>query len=98
MAEEFGPTLGEATQGGIQVQFTEDSFNEALQTFGAENLANALVTRASSMIPEEYQFTYDDLKSLSIIFIVMASSPQDSCWIRMRRVLLACRKVCIHVG
>ena len=35
---------------------------------------------------------------LSIIFIVMASSPQVSCWIRMRRVLLACRKACTHVG
>ena len=77
MAEEFGPTLGEATQGGIQVQFTEDSFNEALQTFGAENLANALVTRASSMIPEEYQFTYDDLKSGTAKFLDQSSDFRD---------------------
>jgi len=62
MAEEFGPNLGEAIQGDIRVQFTEDSFNEALQKFGAENLASALTQRASALLPTEYQFTYDDLK------------------------------------
>ena len=48
MAEEFGISLNmDATKGGIKYQFTEESFNEALQTYGLKNLANALVQRAS---------------------------------------------------
>ena len=52
MAEEFGLNLNiDATQGDIQYKFTEDSFNEALKTFGLKNLANALVERASATQP-----------------------------------------------
>jgi hypothetical protein len=77
MAEEFGPNLGEAIQGDIRVQFTEDSFNEALQKFGAENLASALTQRASALLPTEYQFTYDDLKSGEAKFLDQTAEFRD---------------------
>ena len=69
MAEEFGLNLNiDATQGDIQYKFTEDSFNEALKTFGLKNLANALVERASATQPEEFKFTYKDLEDGTAAF------------------------------
>ena len=61
--EQTGPNLSEGLTGGVRYQFTEDSFEEALQTFGPENLAAALTQRASSLLPPEYRFTYESLKS-----------------------------------
>ena len=74
MAEEFGLNLNiDATQGDIQYKFTEDSFNEALKTFGLKNLANALVERASATQPEEFKFTYKDLEDGTAAFLDYSS-------------------------
>lgn len=70
MAEEFGISLNmDATKGDIRYQFTEESFNEALQTYGLKNLANALVERASATQPDDFKFTYKDLEDGTASFL-----------------------------
>ena len=59
---EQGPNLTQAFE-DVRFNFTEETFNEALQKFGANNLARALTQRASSLLPPDFQFTVEDLQS-----------------------------------
>ena len=61
MAEQ-GPQLTEGIT-SVKQQFTKEQFDEALQKFGANNLARALTQRASSLMPDEYKFTFEDFQS-----------------------------------
>ena len=60
--EEQGPQLTEGIT-SVRQQFTKEQFDEALQKFGAKNLARALTQRASSLMPDSYKFTFEDLQS-----------------------------------
>jgi len=60
--EEQGPQLTEGIT-SVRQQFTKEQFDEALQKFGANNLARALTQRASSLMPDDYKFTFEDLQS-----------------------------------
>jgi hypothetical protein len=61
MAEQ-GPQLTEGIT-SVKQQFTKEQFDEALQKFGANNLARALTQRASSLMPDEFKFTFEDFQS-----------------------------------
>lgn len=61
MAEQ-GPQLTEGIT-SVRQQFTKEEFDEALQKFGAKNLAEALTQRASALMPDEYKFTFEDFQS-----------------------------------
>ena len=56
------PTV-ESQLDDIRYNFTEDTFREAMETYGPENTARALIQRASATQPPEMQFTLDSLQT-----------------------------------
>ena len=56
------PTLSQKID-NVQYTFTKDTFNEAMKTYGPENLAQALTQRAGGIVPSEFSFTLEDLRS-----------------------------------
>ena len=49
--------------GGVIFKFTEDTFKEAMDTYGPENLAQTLSIRAGNSVPSELSFTLDSLRT-----------------------------------
>jgi len=47
----------------VRYTFTEETFREAMETYGPENTARALIQRASATQPPEMQFTLDSLQT-----------------------------------
>ena len=56
------PTLSQKID-NVQYKFTKDTFNEAMKTYGPENLAQSLTQRAGGIVPSEFSFTLEDLRS-----------------------------------
>ena len=52
------PTLSQKID-NVQYTFTKDTFNEAMKTYGPENLAQALTQRAGGIVPSELSFTLE---------------------------------------
>ena len=49
--------------GGVIFKFTKDTFKEAMDTYGPENLAQTLSIRAGNSVPSDLSFTLDSLRT-----------------------------------
>ena len=49
--------------GGVVFKFTKDTFKQAMDTYGPENMAQTLSVRAGNSVPPELSFTLDSLRT-----------------------------------